>query len=282
MARLKQAGIQVLSVIGEALAPIVKRKSDLFVAYLKQVIAWLQVNKEVIITVAQIGKYIAISGALLVGFGTALKVAAVAAGLLGGVLKTVLFVIVGGSKILWLLMAPLVLIKAGIIAMGGVIGALLTPVFLVKLAIVGIVAYLLYATGVIGQVVDWVKEKFAVVSEFAQQSFQGIKDALAAGDMMLAAKIFWQSLKVAWLAGINELKLLWVTFKKWYQTVTSETFYGAISIITDAWASLKTVWTNTVSFLLDIWNMFIKSLKSAWIASQAFLQKCWLDFMGMI
>jgi len=282
MARLKQAGIQVLTVIGEALGPMVKTKTDLFVAYLKQVIEWIKAHKEVIVTVTKIGAAVTAAGALLVGFGTVLQVAAVAAGLLGGVLKTVLFVIVGGSKILWLLMAPLVLIKAGIIALGGVLGALLTPVVLVKLAIVGIVAYLLYATGVIGQVVDWVKEKFAVVSEFAKTSFQGIKDALAAGDVMLAAKIFWQSLKVAWLAGINELKQLWVTFKKWYQTVTSETFYGAISIITDAWASLKTVWINTVSFLLDIWNIFLKSLKSAWIASQAFLQKCWLDFMGMI
>lgn len=282
MARLKQAGIQVLAVIGEALAPMIKEKTDLLLSYMKQIIQWIGEHRQVIITIAKIGVAAIAAGALLMGFGMTLKVAAVAAGLLGGILKTVLFVVVGGSKILWLLMAPLSMIKTGIIALGGVLGALLTPVVLVKLAIVGIVAYLLYATGVIGQVVDWLKEKFAAVSEFAQQSFQGIKDTLAAGDMMLAAKIFWQSLKVAWLAGINELKLLWVTFKKWYQTVTSETFYGAISIITDAWASLKTVWTNTVSFLLDIWNMFIKSLKSAWITSQAFLQKCWLDFMGMI
>ena len=40
-------------------------------------------------------------------------------------------------------------------------------------------------------------------------------------------------------------------------------------------------WTDTVSFLADIWNIFLNELRQAWNVSQAWLQKGWLSFMGL-
>jgi len=101
------------------------------------------------------------------------------------------------------------------------------------------------------------------------------------GNFQLAAEILWDALKIAWLTGTNELKKYWVNFSAWYQRTTSEVFYGALAIITDAWAGLKKSWTDTVSFLADIWNIFLNELRQAWNVSQAWLQKGWLSFMGL-
>ncbi len=281
MARVKQGLIGVLSVIGEALAPTVKKASKLALAYIKQIIAWIKQNKKLVVTAAKIVGVIIAAGAGLIVLGAALKIAAVAIGVVIIVTKALIITFTIATHAAGFLLAAIGLLKVGLLALGGLLGALFAPAMLVKLAIVAIVVYILYATGVIGKVVSYLKEKFAQIAAFAVQAFKGIRDALAAGDLMLAVKIFWQTLKVGWLAGINELKKLWVGFKSWYQTTTAEIFYGAISIITDSWASLKTTWTNTVSFLLDVWNIFIKNLKTAWNASQSFLQKRWLDLMGL-
>ncbi len=260
LARMKQAGIAVFVEIGNALSGSIKDISKTVVRYMGLIRDWIANNKKVVKTALKIVGAIALAGAALIT--------------IGAIGQTVAFVFGGIAAII-------TGVGTAISIMGAILGAILSPIGLVTVAVVALGAAILYYSGLGGKMLGWLGEKFKELSSFASAAFQGIKDALVAGDFSLAANILWKSLQIAWLAGINELKKLWIEFKSWYQKTTSEIFYGALSIITDSWASLKTTWTNTVSYLLDVWNIFIKNLKSAWNASQSFLQKRWLDLMGL-
>lgn len=260
LARMKQAGIAVFVEIGNALSGSIKDISKTVIRYLGLIREWIANNKKVVITALKIVGAIALAGAALIT--------------IGAIGQTVAFVFGGIAAII-------TGVGTAISIMGAVLGAILSPIGLVTVAVVALGAAILYYSGLGGKMLGWLGEKFKQLSAFASAAFQGIKDALVAGDFSLAANILWKSLQIAWLKGINELKKLWIEFKSWYQKTTSEIFYGALSIITDSWASLKTTWTNTVSYLLDVWNIFLKNLKSAWNTSQSFLQKRWLDLMGL-
>jgi hypothetical protein len=64
-------------------------------------------------------------------------------------------------------------------------------------------------------------------------------------------------------------------------TATLETFYGALSIITDSWASLKSAWVSVVGFLQKFWIGFTSTIMKACNSTFAWLAKKWLDIKGM-
>lgn len=255
-ARLKQAGLEILNVLGETLSKPIQKVAEITLGYLKAVIEWISQNKRLVLTVALVAGAVGTLGAILLGAAIAAKALAVIFALLSGVFSVA---------------------SAAVGIIGSIIAAIATPVGITVVAVTALGAAILYFTGLGGKALAWLGEKFQLLKAFALESWKGISDALLAGDFQLAAQILWLSLKVAWLEGINYLKSLWISFKAWYNEVTNETFYGAMSIIIDAWAELKTAWSDTVSFLADIWNIFLNNLKGAWNTSQAWLQKRWAD-----
>jgi hypothetical protein len=260
LARLKQAGIAILSVVGNVLSKPVARLSKILIGLSKRLMKWMKHNKRIVISLAALTGITAIAGAALLTLGVVAKILAVAFGVLGGIIT-----VLGGA----------------IGFMGTVIAAVLSPIGLAALAIGGLGAAILYYSGIGAKALEWLSDKFQILKEFATKSWKAIGNALVAGKLQLAAKVLWSSLKVAWQAGVNELKKYWTNFSAWYQKTTAEIFYGTMSIISDAWANLKTVWVNTVSFLSDVWNIFLNNLQKAWNISQGWLQKKWLKFMGI-
>jgi len=260
LARVKQAAVAVFVEIGDALSEPIKKISKVVVKYLEMIAEWIAHNKEVVLTALKIVGAVAAVGAVLVVVGT--------------VAQGVAFVFGGISAII-------TGVGTAISVLGSVLAALFTPIGLVVIAIAGIGAAILYYSGLGGKILEWLGEKFQELKDFANESFQGIKDAMMAGDFTLAAKILWASLQIAWQKGIGFLKSLWIEFKTWYQKMTTEIFYGALGIINDTWADLKTEWVNTVSMLSNIWAEFTGTIIKAWNEVYGFLTKRWLDIIGM-
>lgn len=94
--------------------------------------------------------------------------------------------------------------------LAGVIAFLLSPIGLVIAAVAAMGAYLVYATGAGGKALTWLGEKFGVIKDDALTAYQGIADALAAGDISLAVKVLWLTLKMEWTRGINFLEKAWL------------------------------------------------------------------------
>ena len=87
------------------------------------------------------------------------------------------------------------------------------------------------------------------------KTFQGISDALAAGDISLAAKVLWAMLKLEWQKGLAFLEGLWEGFKGfWSDAVT-----GLAIGFTSAVASIQSLWIDLTNALTKIWNRWATS-----------------------
>ncbi|HUS46164.1 MAG TPA: phage tail tape measure protein [Phycisphaerae bacterium] len=216
----KQAGLLILSTIGEALAEPLKRAAKAITEWGTRVADWVSKNKELIRTLAK--------GVLIVG--------ALGAGLviLGTIISGVGFGIMGFGIIL----------GAVVTALGALLsplGLVVAALGLVSIAVVGLGAYLLWASGAGGKALAWLSEKFGELKDFALKSFQGIKDALAAGDFRLAARVLWASLKVAWQKGTHWLETTWLDWKKSFLDTATDAFYGFLALWTQVRAKIATV-----------------------------------------
>jgi hypothetical protein len=161
---------QVGAALGPSLITIMRAVGDLAVV----TIEWLKANKGTVVTVAAV-----IAGVL--GLGAALYVAGTAVAALG---------------VAFGLVVP-------------IIAAIFTPLGLL-VAIAGGFAYALL--GMINGFEALHTQVSSVMSSMAETvktAFGGISDALKAGNIAIAGKILWASLKQLWIQGTNELMAIW-------------------------------------------------------------------------
>jgi TP901 family phage tail tape measure protein len=266
-ARLKQAGMLALSVIGEALAEDLRKVASVFMRVISAVTAFIKQNKKLVVTAAKVVGIVAlIAGGLLT---------------LGAIAGTLSFAIGGLLSIVSVFTGVLSFMIGTVGTIVSVLTASISIWWLVAAAVAAVGATFLIQSGVIGKIIDWFGAKFAQLKQFAITAFDGIKAALSSGDYSLAARILWLSLQVAWQKGISVLLGYWLGFKQAFMTATLETFYGALSIITDSWASLKSAWVSVVGFLQKFWIGFTSTIMKAWNSTFAWLAKKWLDIKGM-
>jgi len=248
--KLKAAAYDVLISIGQALA---KPVGELAVS-LKNMAQWISLvagkNPELIRTVTKITIGILAAGAAMIALSYAV-----------GALTTVLGILI-----------PVV----------GVVESLLVAVF----SPAGAIAVGIAAAGV---GLFWLVGGFKYLSKAGQVlksdmigAFDGIKNALAAGDIGLAARIFWLTLKLEWQRGIGLLKDLWATLKFYMLTVMANVVDG----IRAAWEigvhAIKSSWDWLVGVLRDIWNSFSDWFKTSHDAATSWIAKRMIDVQGVV
>jgi len=226
--------------IGEALLPALMP----LLGNLKKVVGavgdWVRANGKAIVLMARLVAGVGAAGVVLIGLGTALRFLAFGLGGLTGLLRVVHF---------------------GLGSLVTVFSALLSPVGLVTAAVVALGACILHATGAGGKALRWLGEKFAALKEDALKALGGIKDALAAGDIGLAARVLWLTLKMEWQKGIRPLRLVWEKLVFGFKAA----FEIAVHRIEQAWLGLtyglKRAWTEFSS-----WWKTTQTKLSGWFA----------------
>lgn len=246
--------------IGAALAPLLQDLATSAIRITKVTADWVRQNKGLIVTVFKIAAGVAAVGAVLVVLGTLISGVGAAFGVAASV-------ITGIGTVLGVL--------------GTVIGALLSPIGLVTAAVVGLGAYLLYVSGAGTEALQWLAESFQALKDDALAAWQGIGDALAAGDLALAAKILWLTLKMEWQKGVAFLQEHWIAFKEFFLSIATDAFYGVVGLLVDAWAGLQVAWIETTTFMADAWTVFTSSLTKGWNTAQNFISKGVLRLMKL-
>jgi hypothetical protein len=184
LVRLKGSIKGIVLSIGGALAPTLTNASNLVTTIAAGTGNWIRENRGLVVAIA------------------AVAIAAVAGG-------ASLLAIAGGAVV-----ASAAITAFGTIAttVGAVVGAVWSPVTLIVLGVaaaVGVVtaafAVLAVNSGVAGDAIAYLKSVFGGITELATKTFGGIANALAGGNVQLAVKIFWAGLKVAFLAGLQEI-----------------------------------------------------------------------------
>ena len=99
-----------------------------------------------------------------------------------------------------------------------------------------IVAYFNQAGTAASDAVQWIADRFWSLLGTAAETWKGISNALAAGDIVLAARVLWAMLKMEWQKGVNFLSETWATFKETMMAVATEAVYGVATALTNGWA----------------------------------------------
>lgn len=225
--------------IGAALAPALTNLANLFNIQNVSLGQWIDQNREVIRIVAGVAAATVAAGAAITALGIAIKVVAAGFGLAA----------------------------TAIAATTAVVGALATPIGAITAALVaGIAAWLTYSQT--GQAaVAALSEVFGQVRDDVAATITGIVDALAAGDLKLAAEVAMAGVQVAFLTAKNALLGAWIELRN--------TMEGA--------------WLEVGAAIIRIWNTVVNALvritAQVGTAIQGFFENAAADalaFLGVI
>jgi hypothetical protein len=240
--------------IGSALAPSLKDLAEWITRTVKNISDWIGQNKDLVVTIFQIAAAVLAGGLALIALGAAFSA-------IGAAIGAVVTIISG--------------IGTAIGVIGSVIGALLSPIGLVIAGLTALAAFFLLATDTGSQALEWLGEQFNALKDTALAAWQGIADALAAGDIALAAKIVWLTLKMEWQKGVLWLEEKWLEFKNFFVDTFFRAVFAISRFMNDAWAGLQVAWVETTAFLSNAWTSFISFLQKGWNRFSGFFQKVW-------
>jgi hypothetical protein len=158
-------------------------------------------------------------------------------------------------------------LTAALRSAGNVIAVAVLPYVtqFLQLAVQALPAVLNLASAIGSQLVQGMRHAFeaiaSVIDPFgnlqstATDTISAIGKALTAGDVTAAARIFWLSLKAAWLTGTDAIAREWSIWKKGFV----DTFAAAVQAV-------RTVWADTQNYLsrgiVDIMAFFDESINA--------------------
>ena len=164
---------------------------------------------------------------------------------------------------------------------GAAIGALLSPIGLVVAAVVGLGGTLLVASGAGGEALSWLMAQFTRLRDWVGKVVGGISDALAAGDIALAAQVLWLSLKVIWQQGVAALNKAWLGAKEFFVSTAYSIWYGALAAAEIVFHALEVGWIETVAFLSKTWTNFASGFQMIWEEASSWVAKRMLEIQGL-
>jgi hypothetical protein len=195
----------------------------------RQVKEFIDANRNVVLATLGISAAVATVGAALVGLGVALSIAGIA---LGG------FTSAAGAMgtVLDIIFAPELIIAA--VALGA--------------AVAGLAVALAVVPGLLDDVKDTGEKAWGLLGDTFRTTWQGIKDALAAGDLKLAFEIALAGLDVVWKAFLVTIRGPWADFKEFFVGGWADAIAG-IEIL---WAGVKAGWSGLVGGMQIVFAQF--------------------------
>ncbi|NLE57911.1 MAG: phage tail tape measure protein, partial [Planctomycetes bacterium] len=251
-------GLQIS--LGKVLGPMLRGVTQYATKLVTALSQWVSQNTQLIRTAALI---VAGVGALGVGLLTLSLAVTVAAKALGGLA----FITGTAVKTVGLILT--------------VLTSLLSPIGLVIAAVAALGTAILVYTGAAGQAVDWLSKQFGRMKDAVMEVTEGISNALAAGDIALAAKILWLSLKLMWQEGVTALQRVWLAGKRFFVGIFHDMWFGALNIAADAWHDLKSGWIKLTAFLSDTWTRFSSRIAVEWATVTNLATKAWNEIKGL-
>lgn len=251
---------KVSTTIASAVIPLLQEAADAAIRCTVSVIGWLRANKALVVTVFKIAVAVTAAGLAIAALGTA---------------------IIGVSKVIGWLATVTKTVGAGFSLMMTLIAGLANPVTLAIAAIVALGAVLLTCTDAGQKALVWLGEQFGALRDTVYKVVGGMADALAAGNLTLAAQVLWAGLKLAWEQGTHALLQVWLALKGKFLGIVNDFVYGGQALWVEFVAGVQSLWARLVGFLRSTWAKF-----SAWHARAVentanWIAKRWLELQGL-
>ena len=190
---------------------------------------WVRANKPLVMGVAAVGVALTVLGSTLAGAGFFLIGIGAALGVLATAMTTIL--------------PPIFAVGSALFALERIRPGSLADAWAGSL--------------------KWLGDNFGWLRDTALTAFQGIADAMAAGDMQLAGEVLWDALKVVWYKGAQVLNGVWAVLKNEFVTTAYDMWYGATAAGAWGWAQLKIAWAKAKEILGLSWGAMAHEFTSA-------------------
>ncbi|HMN39629.1 MAG TPA: hypothetical protein PKE29_02215 [Phycisphaerales bacterium] len=246
--------------IGGALAPTLKDLAERITRIVVSITTWIKANRDMVVWALKIAAAVAVAGIAIVALGYIVSGIGATLGIVAG--------IIGG-------------VGTAFSLIGAAIAAILSPVGLAIAAIVALGGVLLVTTGVGGEALAWLGEQFTRLRDWVTKVVGGISDALAAGDIALAAEILWLSLKVVWQQGVAALNKVWLEAKEFFVSTAYGMWYGALAAAEVVFHALEVAWIETTAFLSKTWTNFTTGFQQVWESATSWVAKRMLEIQGL-
>jgi hypothetical protein len=251
---------QGVFIIGSALAGTVRDVANAVTRTVVTITNWIKQNRELVVWVAKIAAVVAVAGVTLIALGYLVSGIAAAFGTLATIAAGV------GTAL-------------GVV--GSVLAAMLSPIGLVISAAVALGGTLLVVTGAGADALAWLGDQFRALRDTVMKIVGGIADALAAGDIALAAQILWLSLKLAWQQGVAALNTIWLQAKRFFLSTVQTMWFGALALAEQVFHALEVAWIETTAFLSKTWTSFTSGFQKAWNTAINWTTKRLLELWGL-
>lgn len=252
--RLKrQLGAAVVQ-IGSALVPAFLKIQETISPIISKWIAWAKANSALIVTIVKIAGIVAAVGAGLIALGSVLSG-------IGG--------IVGLAASAWTFLGT------AIGAVGAILGALMSPIGLVLAGIAALSAFFVDWSTIVGEATSFAASEFSSFKDRALESWGGIRDAIASGDLALAFKIVVLTLKAEWARLVGAVKNKWAEWVHFFKSIWSDAVFAAAGFFINAWSEVQKVGVKTWDVIRDAFDVFTTALKKGWNSTVGFFKKAW-------
>lgn len=170
-------------------------------------------------------------------------------------------------------------VASGLLA---VIGAIFTPIGALTILIGTLGVTLVRKTQAGADSLDYLARKFSELRDTATRVFEGIADALAVGDIALAAEILWLGVKVAWYEGTEDIERILIQFKYSTLKLVEQTMAATLSAFEFGWHGIKVAFIETVAFLSTAWTKFVSGFETAWVKASRIVADGLLEAQGLL
>lgn len=254
---LKRVALNIAFRIGQALGGTTADIAKRFAEIGARVTRFVKANKDLIVAVAKTAAIIgAVGVALLTIGGLFIFVGAAISGLVTviGVASTVF---------------------GGLVA---IVGAILSPIGLVVAAVVGLGVAIGTTTGVFKKIGQVIRAAFGSIAGTAIKAFEGIKNALAGGDIQLAVRIAWLAIQVEFQRGVAYVQGLWLNLKQFLV----DQFASTMEVIEGLWKALVDFFGPSITAAVDGIGNAIGRIKDFLAPVVEFLRNAWRNLTTFI
>ncbi len=227
--RIKRSFGAVAVAIGSSLAPMLTGLAGRLKDGIQAVRQWMGEHKSLIVSLFA-------GGTAAVAFGAGLFVVGKAIAFASGALTVSLAMAKGLSGAFSMLTAA-----ATVLA---------NPFVLAGVAVAALGGYLLYTSGIAGQVASYLGQVFASLVSEVHETFGVIAQSLAAGDLVSAAKVGWALIKLEWQKGVAFITGLWEGFKRLYDEATT----GIALTFINVSSQIQKIWADLINWLSKTWT----------------------------
>ncbi|MDY0169426.1 MAG: phage tail tape measure protein [Thermoguttaceae bacterium] len=149
--------------------------------------------------------------------------------------------------------------------------AITSPVGVLIAGLVALAANFDRVGNVAGKALQWLGAQFQWLRGHATETFQGIADAMAAGDMGLAFEVGWSAAMVVWYKYTQKITETWAEVKHRIMSVWDEVRY----FLSDTFSELSGLWTGTTADMNTTWGAFVSGLKSTFTTFMEWFKTAW-------